>query len=106
MKTDNLNIELLLDNIVLEPIKIEDKKTAGGFFISAQLQERNVNTPRFGIVKHVGPGAINPDGSRREMTVKAGDKVCYQFYSGRPFEFEGKTMLLMREPDVNFIIKS
>lgn len=54
----------------------KEKVSAGGIIISQKAQKES----NYGLVVAVGPGTFNMDGSRREMSVKKGDKVFFTDY--------------------------
>lgn len=93
-------VELLLDRVIVEKIKVVDEVRETGFTVPASARENNINLPKYGYIVAAGPG----DPNRGEMKVKVGDKVCFMFYSGTPLTFGDRQFLIMREFDVAFII--
>ncbi|MEX0798817.1 MAG: hypothetical protein WD025_05205 [Bacteriovoracaceae bacterium] len=53
----------------------------------------------------VGTGYTNQDGSRRELEVKAGDKVLFGKYSGSEVKVEGDDYLIMKEDEILGILQ-
>lgn len=100
MEKSKLDVELLLDRIIVEQIKAEDEQRTSGFTVPAQARENNVNLPKYGWVVAVGPG----DPAKGKMTVKVGDMICYQFFSGVPLTFDKTNYMIMREGDVVFTL--
>lgn len=98
----DLNVQLLLDRVIILPVKVGDEKRASGIEITEEQRKKYANLPRFGHIVAVGPG----DPGRGDMTVKKGDLISFLFYSGTPFEFNGQTHLIMREFDIIMIIKN
>lgn len=94
-----LDVTMLSDGIIVEPIKITDEIRESGIMIPEYLRQKDVNLPRFGYIRAAGPGRDD-----KGMTVKVGDQVAFMFHSGTPFEFNGTTHLIMREFDVTMII--
>lgn len=103
-KKENLpleGVELLLDRVIIEGIKVKDEVTATGFTVPAEARAKTTNLPKYGYVVAVGPG----DPAKGDMKVKVGDMVCYLFYSGTPLSMGDRQFLIMREVDIAFIIK-
>lgn len=97
-----LNVTLLLDRVIVKPMKVETEVRKTGIIIPDYIKQSQQNVPRFGEVVAAGPGDPNRNGGA--MTVKVGDFVSFFFHSGTPFEFGGVTHLLMREFDITMIV--
>ena len=82
------------DRVVVKPQPAEEK-TASGLFIPDTAKEK----PQKGTVLAVGPGRVE-NGTKIDMTVKAGDTVLYGKYSGTEIELDGDDVLIMRETDI------
>lgn len=95
-----INVQLLLDRVIVEPIDLEDEVRDSGIVITKEMRAKHQNLPRFGRIRAAGPG----DPNRGAMTVKVGDLISFLFYSGTPFEFNGTTHLIMREWDIIMIV--
>jgi len=67
----------LLDRVLVQRVKAE-AKTAGGIF----LPESSVKELNEAKVLAVGPGGVDKEGRRIEMSVKPGDKVVIPQYGG------------------------
>ena len=89
----------LLDNRVLISI-VQEETSSGGILIPTAAQQKS----DMGVVKTVGQGKLNEDGSRSEMTVKAGDKVLYSKYSGTEVKIGGEEFIIIREEDIMGIL--
>ncbi len=87
------NITPLFDRILVSPIE-GAKKTSSGIYIPDTAQE----TPKEGHVVAVGPGKKD-----EPMVVKVGDHVMY--WSGREVRIQEEKYLIMRQTDVEAIIK-
>lgn len=61
-----------LHSYVLVKCKVEEKKTSSGLVIQSSKKEHDR-----GIVMAHGNGKTLPNGTREEMTVKAGDNVIF-----------------------------
>jgi len=90
----------LNDRVVVQRVD-EDAKTAGGIIIPDTAQEK----PMQGVVKAVGPGARNEDGSRQPMSVKAGEKILFGKWSGTEVKLDGVDLLIMNESDIMAVIE-
>ena len=53
-----------------------------------------------GVIKAMGPGKRQPDGSLGAMNVAVGDHVLFGDYTGQNVTIDGKDYLMMREPEV------
>jgi chaperonin GroES len=93
------SIKPLGDRVVVKPQPAEEK-TASGLFIPDTAKEK----PQKGTVVAVGPGRVE-NGTKIDMTVKAGDTVLYGKYSGTEIELDGEEVLIMRETDILGIVK-
>jgi chaperonin GroES len=67
----------LLDRVLVQRVKAESK-TAGGIF----LPEASVKELNEAKVLAVGPGGLDKNGKRVEVSVKPGDKVLIPQYGG------------------------
>jgi len=90
----------LHDRVVVKRIA-EDAKTAGGIIIPDTVQEK----PQEGEVVAVGPGALNEDGKRVAMDVKAGDRVLFGKWSGTEVKVDGEDLLIMKESDIMGVVE-
>jgi len=88
------SIQPLGDRVLVKPDSAEEK-TASGLFIPDTAKEK----PQRGTVVAVGGGKVE-NGTKIEMTVKAGDKVLYGKYSGTELTLENEEFMIMRESDI------
>jgi len=88
------SIQPLGDRVLVKPDSAEEK-TASGLFIPDTAKEK----PQRGTVVAVGGGKVE-NGTKIEMTVKAGDKVLYGKYSGTELTIENEEFMIMRESDI------
>ncbi len=91
-------IKPLGDRVVVKSVDAEEK-TAGGLFIPDTAKEK----PQKGTIIAVGPGRIE-NGTKIDMTVKAGDTVLYGKYAGTEINLESEDYLIMRESDILGIV--
>jgi chaperonin GroES len=92
------SIQPLGDRVVVKAQPAEDK-TASGLFIPDTAKEK----PQRGEVVSVGPGRFE-NGTKIDMTVKAGDVVLYGKYSGTEVNIDDQDLLIMRETDILGVI--
>ncbi|MGB0429325.1 MAG: co-chaperone GroES [Bacteroidia bacterium] len=88
------SITPLADRVLVEPAAAETT-TASGIIIPDTAKEK----PQQGTVVSAGPGKVE-NGTKVEMTVKAGDTVLYGKYAGTEVTIDGKELLIMRESDI------
>jgi len=90
----------LNDRVLIRRIE-EDEKTSGGIIIPDTAKEK----PQKGEVVAVGKGRVLDDGQRREMSVKAGDKILFSKYAGNEVKIDGEELTIMREDEVLAVIE-
>jgi chaperonin GroES len=61
--------------------------------------------PQEGTIEAVGPGGNDKNGNKVEMTLKVGDKVLYQKYSGTEFKIDDEDYLVMHQDDVLALVQ-
>lgn len=87
------------DRILVKRVASETK-TKGGIIIPDTAKEK----PQEALVVAVGPGAVRADGSRRELLVKAGDRILFGKYAGTEVKLDGQDHLILNESDVLGVI--
>lgn len=92
------SIQPLGDRVLVKP-DVAEEKTASGIYIPDTAKEK----PQRGTVVAVGAGKVE-NGTKIEMTVKAGDKVLYGKYSGTELTIDNEEFMIMRESDILGII--
>jgi len=85
----------LLDRVLVQRVKAE-AKTAGGIF----LPEASVKELNEAKVLAVGPGALNKEGKRMEISVKPGDKVLIPQYGGSSIKVGEDDYTLFRDHEL------
>ena len=93
------SVRPLGDRILVKRVESETK-TKGGIIIPDTAKEK----PQEALVVAVGPGAVRTDGSRRELLVKAGDRILFGKYSGTEVKIDGQDHLILNESDVLGVI--
>ena len=95
-----MTIKPLADKVVIKACEAEET-TKSGIILTAAAQEK----PQIAEVIAVGPGAYNKDGVLVEMTVKVGDKVLTNKYSGTEVKLEGETYNIVSLSDILAIVE-
>ncbi len=95
-----VKLKPLGDRVIIDPIKDETEKSAGGIHIPDTAKEK----PQKGKVVAAGPGRTTDEGKVIPMPVKAGDIVIYSKYAGTEYKQDGKEYLIVREADVLAIV--
>lgn len=93
-------LEPIADRVIVK-VKEEEEKTVGGIVLASNAKEK----PTQGEVVAVGAGAYAENGEKLPMTVKKGDTVLYDKYSGTNVEYEGEKYLVLHEKDILAIVK-
>jgi chaperonin GroES len=82
----------LRDYVYILPDEAADKLTVAGLIIPASVQKFDTKK---GVVMSVGPGK-----SDEPMVLKVGDQVSFGINVGQKVEWQGRTILLMRQHEV------
>ena len=93
-------IRPLHERVVIKRLEAEEK-TASGIVLPGAAAEK----PDMGEVVAVGNGKVLDNGERRQLELKAGDKVIFGKYSGQTVKVDGEELLVMREEDVMGIVE-
>ena len=96
-KIDLLTGKLLYDQVLIEPIVLED--SANGLVNAQQYEDK----PEFGKVLLVGNGRLLDTGTVVKPLVKVGDTVLFQKYSAQKVRVNSVDYLLIREEDIYWI---
>lgn len=94
-----MKIQPLSDRVVVQAQDAQEQ-TASGLYIPDTAKEK----PQRGVVLSVGPGRVE-NGTKIDMTVKAGDVVLYGKYSGTEITLDDQEYMIMRETDILGIIQ-
>jgi chaperonin GroES len=86
---------------VLVKYSSEEEKTAGGLYIPDTAKEK----PQRGEIVATGPGKITDDGKLQPMSVKNGDVVLFDKYSGSKVTMDDVEYLIIREEDILGILE-
>jgi len=86
---------------VLVKYSEESEKTPGGLYIPDTAKEK----PQKGEVVSVGPGRVTDDGKLQPISVKVGDVVLFDKYSGSKVTMDDVEYLIIREEDILGIVE-
>ncbi len=95
-----MKIKPLSDNILIEPIKEEEKTKSGILLPETADKER----PEQGRVIAVGPGKRNDSGQLIPMDVKVGQKVLFTKYGPNEIKVDDKEYLIAKQDYILAII--
>jgi chaperonin GroES len=95
-----LKLKPLGSRVVVKALDREEV-TKSGILIPDTAKEK----PQEGRVLAVGPGGLDKNGNKVAMTLKEGDRVLYQKYSGTEFKLEGEELLVISQDDVLALIE-
>ena len=90
-----MKIKPLADRVLVKNDKAETK-TAGGLIIPEAAQEKTQTA----VVVSVGPGTEDVP-----VTVKKGDRIMYDKYSGTPVKIDGEDHLILKMNDIIAVIE-
>ena len=88
------------DRVVIQPTEAKNQ-TDSGIILPESAQEK----PLTGTIIAVGPGKLNDDGSRSELSVKVGDTVLFGKYGGTEVELDGEEVKILRESEILGVIE-
>ena len=90
-----MTIKPLADRVLVQIEEVQEK-TASGLYIPQTAQEKT----QIGVVVAVGEGT-----DKVKMSVKAGDRVMHDTYSGTSVKADGKEYLILSMKDVLAVIE-
>lgn len=100
--------ELLYDNVLVKPISIttaESIKTKDGTTIDLARPQGYEDKAELGEVIGYGEGRIFDNGTVIPLKVKKGDLVYFNKYSSVKIRFDTNDYLLIREEDIQIILR-
>ncbi len=103
-KVDFQNWVTPLDDRLLVMISEGEKMTPGGLYIPDTVTDVSGNMK--GVVAAVGRGHLDKKGKIRPLDVKKGDQVIFSQFSGSKIEYQGETVIFLRESDVLGIVNN
>ena len=90
-----MTLKPLQDRVVIKKVE-EEQKSAGGIIIPDTAKERSM----YGDVVAAGPGKVDKNGQRMQMSVQPGDRVMYGKFAGTEVSIDGEDHLIVREEDI------
>jgi chaperonin GroES len=93
-----MKLQPLADRVVLKMTEAEEK-TPSGIIITGTAKEK----PQIAEVIEVGPGGL-VDGKEVKMTVKKGDKVVTNKYSGTEIKIGEIEYVIVKQSDILAIV--
>ncbi|KAD7477950.1 hypothetical protein E3N88_01086 [Mikania micrantha] len=101
LDTDDIKDLKPLNDRVLIKVMEAEQTTAGGLL----LTQANKEKPSTGTVIAVGPGPLDEEGNRKELTVSAGNTVLYSKYAGNDFKgSDGSEYIVLRASDIMAVL--
>ncbi len=97
---EKLKLKPLGSRVVVKALEREEI-TKSGIVLPDTAKEK----PQEGKVVAVGPGGSDKHGNKVEMTLKVGDRVLYQKYSGTEFKLDGEELLVLSQDDVLALVE-
>lgn len=94
-----MKLKPLADRVVLTMVEAEET-TKSGIILTAAAKEK----PQIAQVVEVGPGGM-VDGTEVKMTVKVGDKVVTNKYSGTEIKIDGSEYVIVKQSDILAIVE-
>ena len=96
-----MGLRPLNDRVLIKRLE-EEEKTAGGIIIPDAAKEK----PQRGEVVAVGNGRMMDNNQRREMGVKAGEKVFFTKNAANEIKIDGEELIIMREDEILAVIEA
>ena len=97
----SIKVKPLNDRVIVKRLESDEQKSSGGIIIPDTAKEK----PQEGKVIAAGPGKMDKNGKRQELSVKDGDLVLFGKYAGTEIKIDGNEYLIMREDDILGIIE-
>ena len=94
-----MDIRPLHDRLIVRRLD-EGEQKVGGIIIPDSAKEK----PQQGEVIAAGVGALNKDGKRVPLDVKAGDRILFGKYTSQEVKLNGEEYLIMREDEVLAVV--
>ena len=93
-----MKLKPLADRVILKMTDAEEK-TKGGIILTGNAKEK----PQIAEVIEVGPGGV-VDGKEVKMTVKKGDKVVTNKYSGTEIKIDDVEFVIVKQNDILAVV--
>jgi chaperonin GroES len=99
--TPKTRIKPLGSRVVIKALEREEM-TKSGLVLPDTAKEK----PQEGKVLAVGPGGYDKNGNKVTMTLKEGDRVLFQKYSGTEFKLDDEEYIVLSQDDVLALVES
>ena len=96
-----LRLKPLGSRVVVKALEREEM-TKSGIVLPDTVKEK----PQEGKVLAVGPGGLDKNGNKVTMTVKEGDRVLFQKYSGTEFKLDDEEYIVLNEKDILALVEA
>ena len=93
-----MKLKPLADRVILKMTDAEEK-TKSGIILTGSAKEK----PQIAEVIEVGPGGL-VDGKEIKMTVKKGDKVVTNKYSGTEIKIDDVEYIIVKQSDILAVV--
>ena len=93
-----MKLKPLADRVILKMADAEEK-TKSGIILTGSAKEK----PQVAEVVEVGPGGV-VDGKEIKMTVKKGDKVVTNKYSGTEIKIDDIEYVIVKQSDILAVV--
>ena len=93
-----MKLKPLADRVILKMADAEEK-TKSGIILTGTAKEK----PQVAEVIEVGPGGV-VDGKEVKMTVKKGDKVVTNKYSGTEIKIDDVEYIIVKQSDILAVV--
>ncbi|APT18078.1 hypothetical protein FC62_GL001302 [Amylolactobacillus amylotrophicus DSM 20534] len=90
----------IADRVIIK-VQEEKEESVGGILLASNAKEK----PQVGEVIAVGDGSVTENGTKLPLTVKVGDTVYYDKYSGSQVKFDNEDYLVLHEKDIIAIVE-
>lgn len=94
-----LNVKPLGDRVLVEAVEEKEVKK-GGIIIPDSAKEK----PQESVVRALGTGKTNDDGTKVAFEVKVGDRVLTSKYGGTDIKIDGKEYKILSSDDILAVI--
>ena len=95
-----MKIKPLYDRVLVKRIEEKEQKR-GNIIIPDTAKEK----PMEGKVIAVGAGAVNKEGKRMPLEVKAGDRILFGKYAGTEIKIDDEEHVILREDEILGVIQ-
>ena len=96
-----LKLKPLGSRVVIKALEREEM-TKSGIVLPDTVKDK----PQEGKVLAIGPGGLDKNGNKVTMTVKEGDRVLFQKYSGTEFKLDDEEYIVLSQDDILALIES